>query len=475
VTPEAALRSLYSEHAARLYTYCLRVLGSPEAAAGALNETFAAARADLEGATEADCTEVALLRLARRACLSRLDQHAAGADVTIPPRGVEEQVRAANLLLPPRQREVLALREAEGLSYAEIGDVMDLHPNAVAQLAWRARLNLRGSMYEGPDFTLAGVPEDCERSLMLLTLRDDAPPDPEDRAWLEQHVSACPRCAASFGAMRAASATYQCWMPVVAAPVDVDGLLYGVDGVYAEPAPPPAAPSGGRGPSTAVLALGLLIVLAVAVGIFALARASTDGGIDRRAAAPPARSGVAAPSDTDAAASPGAPAGAASPARSRPAVGTPSASGSPRLTVATPRGRRTAVGVARRVRRSATSPDRGAARRRPSARRRVPAARRPSVPRRPAAPAPSGPAAPTTVAAAPPAEERQAVALAQPASAQQPEPLAAEQPASSPPPQQPPPQGGSCGGYAGNQGQGMGQGRPACPGNGNGRPQGPKA
>src|ERR671921_692980 len=55
----------------------------------------------------------------------------------------QEEVRVANGRLAPRQRLVLALRELEDRSYAEIGEVVGLKENAVAQLISRARESLR--------------------------------------------------------------------------------------------------------------------------------------------------------------------------------------------------------------------------------------------------------------------------------------------------------------------------------------------
>ena len=40
----------------------------------------------------------------------------------------QEEIRAANATLPERQREVLALRELEELSYDEIAEIMEHEP-----------------------------------------------------------------------------------------------------------------------------------------------------------------------------------------------------------------------------------------------------------------------------------------------------------------------------------------------------------
>lgn len=52
-------------------------------------------------------------------------------------------VRAAIQTLGERQREALLLSKFEGLSYAEIADVMGLTPKAVKSLLSRARVNLK--------------------------------------------------------------------------------------------------------------------------------------------------------------------------------------------------------------------------------------------------------------------------------------------------------------------------------------------
>ena len=52
------------------------------------------------------------------------------------------QVRAAIAELPPAQRAAILLREFHGLSYAEIGDVLDTSVSAVESLLVRARRTL---------------------------------------------------------------------------------------------------------------------------------------------------------------------------------------------------------------------------------------------------------------------------------------------------------------------------------------------
>ena len=82
-------------------------------------------------------------------------------------RSQQHDVRVANGKLESRQRLVLALRELEDRSYAEIGEIVGLKENAVAQLIFRARESLR------VEVRLAQVdperfPEACRIFLPLL-------------------------------------------------------------------------------------------------------------------------------------------------------------------------------------------------------------------------------------------------------------------------------------------------------------------
>lgn len=77
-------------------------------------------------------------------------------------------MRLANAKLAPRQRLVLALRELEDKSYAEIGELVGLKENAVAQLISRARQSLREELrllQVDPE----RLPEQCRTFLPLLS------------------------------------------------------------------------------------------------------------------------------------------------------------------------------------------------------------------------------------------------------------------------------------------------------------------
>ena len=84
-----------------------------------------------------------------------------------------EEIRAANAALPERQREVLALRELEELSYDEIAEIMEMNRNSVAQLISRARINLRDALRGTALASIATSSPDCERAIAQIAAGHD--------------------------------------------------------------------------------------------------------------------------------------------------------------------------------------------------------------------------------------------------------------------------------------------------------------
>jgi RNA polymerase sigma-70 factor, ECF subfamily len=132
----------------------------------------------------------------------------------------QEEIRAANERLPERQREALALRELEELSYDEIAEIMEMNRNSVAQLISRARLKLRDELRGGALASIAVSSPECERALPLIAMRDDGQLDVagDDAAWLDSHLSGCHTCRLGVEAMQEAGTSYRAWAPLAAAP-----------------------------------------------------------------------------------------------------------------------------------------------------------------------------------------------------------------------------------------------------------------
>ncbi|MGE0068559.1 MAG: RNA polymerase sigma factor, partial [Solirubrobacterales bacterium] len=247
-----AFATLYERYARRAYNLALRLSGSDEDAADAVQEAFLNVMRRL-GEMEGD-RELAfgsyLFTATRNATYDLLRrQQRTGASDSIPESAVplgagagglgldpgdpdedpdrkvllgaqQEEVRAANARLPERQREALALRELEEMSYDEIAQVMGMNRNSVAQLISRARINLRGELRGSVLASVAASSPDCERALPLIASRDDGQLDESsaDAAWLVSHLSACDTCALAREAMQEAGVSYRAWIPVAIAP-----------------------------------------------------------------------------------------------------------------------------------------------------------------------------------------------------------------------------------------------------------------
>jgi predicted RNA polymerase sigma factor len=124
---------------------------------------------------------------------------------------VRAELGAAIARLPERQREVLALREALGLSYADIATVMSVDPAAVVPLLARARLRLRAARRGGEAVPVDRCP-DSDRALRVLArLQDSEPLEAEDEDWLHLHLAGCETCEMAHGAMLEASVNYRAW------------------------------------------------------------------------------------------------------------------------------------------------------------------------------------------------------------------------------------------------------------------------
>jgi predicted DNA-binding protein (UPF0251 family) len=132
----------------------------------------------------------------------------------------QEGVREANTRLPERQREALALRELEELSYDEIAASMEMSPSSVAELICRARINLSDDLHGTALAAVAAPSPECERALPLIAAREDGQLEAGsgDDAWLDAHLAGCERCRLGVEAMHEAGASYRAWAPIAVLP-----------------------------------------------------------------------------------------------------------------------------------------------------------------------------------------------------------------------------------------------------------------
>src|SRR4051794_32051893 len=237
-----AFSQLYEAYESRVFNFCLRIVGTHEDAADAMQDAFIKVLQRLPKLEGRDLNFGAYLFTAARNASYDVIGKRKKADAVdqIPETGatplladeraaaiqepekaamvgaLQTQVQAANAQLPERQREVLALREVEELSYNEIAEIMEMNRNSVAQLISRARINLRDVLVGDALASIATTSKACEKALPLIAMKQDGQlKDGKDADWLETHIADCETCKVAVEAMSEAGLSYRAWIPLV--------------------------------------------------------------------------------------------------------------------------------------------------------------------------------------------------------------------------------------------------------------------
>jgi RNA polymerase sigma factor (sigma-70 family) len=151
-----AFEAIFRRYHQELFRYCRAILGDPEEAQDALQSTMAAALRALPEERREIALRPWLYRIAHNEAVSLLRRRPAVADPDSQPEpagpGADSEVEARERLhrlvadlqgLPERQRAAVVMRELSGLSYAEIGNALDLRETRARQAVYEARVALR--------------------------------------------------------------------------------------------------------------------------------------------------------------------------------------------------------------------------------------------------------------------------------------------------------------------------------------------
>ena len=159
---EACLTHLYNSYRGSVYRYCRGQLRSNDEADDAVQTTFLRAFAALRRGVKPDFEAAWLFKIAHNVCLSRRLAEARRARVECPRDFEQLQELAAGperaerdelsglgcalASMPANLRQVILLREWQGLSYGEIAEVLELSRSAVEARIFRARRDLRAHL-----------------------------------------------------------------------------------------------------------------------------------------------------------------------------------------------------------------------------------------------------------------------------------------------------------------------------------------
>src|SRR5947199_10868893 len=197
---DRAFERMYRRHVGDVYRYALAVMRNPADAEDVTQTTFLNAyRAYVEKGNRPEKPQNWLIAIAHNVCRQRFRQSArrptevafdddVGAQFVdtddVAPSG--EDIRRALGHLAFNQRAALVMRELEGRSYAEIGEILDLSPSAVETLIFRARRALREQL----ESSLT-----CGDAELAISRQLDGCLPRGSKAALRAHLRECRECA----------------------------------------------------------------------------------------------------------------------------------------------------------------------------------------------------------------------------------------------------------------------------------------
>ena len=197
--PDRGFERLYRRHVGDVYRYALAVMRNEPDAEDVTQTTFMNALRAFQRGERPEKPQNWLIAIAHNVCRQRFRQSARrptevafdddiGGQLVEPdddtPSG--EDIRRALGHLGFNQRAALVMRELEGRSYAEIGEILELSPSAVETLIFRARRALREQL----ETSLT-----CGEAELAISRQLDGRVPRKERGILRAHLRECDECA----------------------------------------------------------------------------------------------------------------------------------------------------------------------------------------------------------------------------------------------------------------------------------------
>lgn len=232
----AALEALLLRHQAEVYRFGMKMCRDPEDAKDVLQDTLLALARGVRDFRGASSLSTWLYTVTRSFCIKKrrkrkhapvhvdsiehttaLADDAPAPDERVATREAQHAVEKAIASLEPMYREVLLLRDVEGLTAPEVSEVLGLSIQAVKSRLHRARMAVRENL--APLLgAVAPAAADCPDVLMMYSrhLEDDM--SPELCARMEHHVASCPRCQGACDSLKSSLALCRASAPATHVP-----------------------------------------------------------------------------------------------------------------------------------------------------------------------------------------------------------------------------------------------------------------
>jgi RNA polymerase sigma factor (sigma-70 family) len=262
-----AFEAIYKRYHQDIYRFCLSIVGRPEDAQDALQNTMLKALRALPGEQREIRLKPWLYRVAHNESIDLLRRRREGVELddTSSSAGAEiaETVvlreRLGRLLadlgeLPVRQRSALLMRELGGLDYEQIGAAFESSSAVARQTVYEARLGLR-ELETGREMS-------CEQVTRQLSEGDGRVARRRD---LRAHLRACPDCRAFRDSINGRRQDLQALAPLPAAVAA--SILHGLAGSN-------VAAGGGVGGAATAAGAGAGKVAGTSVAVKAIATAA---------------------------------------------------------------------------------------------------------------------------------------------------------------------------------------------------------
>src|SRR5215203_6618502 len=193
---EHAFAAIFRRYHQPLYRFCLAIVGTPEDAQDALQNTMIKVLRALPGEERKIELKPWLYRIAHNESIDllrrRRENRELSTEQAAPGHGLAEEAETRDRLrrlvadlreLPDRQREVLVMRELAGLEFEEIGSALETSGAVARQTLYEARQSLR-QMEEGREMSCEAVTRALSDGDGRVTRRRD----------VRAHLRSCASC-----------------------------------------------------------------------------------------------------------------------------------------------------------------------------------------------------------------------------------------------------------------------------------------